>query len=177
MGASRPPSAIVVVVTLSCIALLAIVPVATVAQQSAPSVQTAADSNGQPVSTCLTGTGTSFTVGSSNSTNIWIRLHASILTDSGGSVGAELVGSTNETSIVEVAAGVQYGADGILDFLTNPIGSFDMVSGFSLRLPMLEDVRTGLGGEEPPQSDSTQSAEDDRDTTGSEDSPFEMLRC
>lgn len=175
MGASRPSSAIAVTM-LCCIALLAVVPAATIAQQSVPSVQTAADSNGQPVSTCLTGTGTSFTVGSSNSTNIWIRLHASILTGSGGSVGAELVGSTNGTSIIEVAAGVQYVADGIFDFLTNPIGSFDTVSGFSLRLPMLEDVRTGLGADEPPQS-GDQSAEDDGDTTGTEDSPFEMLRC
>lgn len=172
----------VAVVSFCCIALLA-APIATASQQSAPRVQNATDSTDQPVTTCLSGAGTSFTIGSANGTHIWFRLHAAMLTDSGGSIGAELTGSTGGTSIIEVVAGLEYVGDGFLDLLTSPIDSFDVVSGSDFQLPMLENVSTGLGNEQPSQSDADQSGDersaDDSDgtETGSDASPFEMLRC
>lgn len=177
----RRPS-IVSILVLCCLVVLATVPVATVAQQSPSQIGTAADSSGQPVSTCFTGSGSEFTIGSENGTHIWVRLHAAMLTDSGGSVGAELVGSTGGSSIVEVIAGFQYVGDGLRDLLTSPADSIDLVSGFDFQLPMLENATTGLGAE-PTQSNGNQSDSGEEATTDSDgettesDGHFEMLRC
>ncbi|ELY70234.1 DUF7332 family protein [Natrinema versiforme] len=176
----RRPSTVSVLV-LCCLVFLATVPAATVAQQSPAPVGNGADSSGQSISTCFTGSGTELTIGSENGTHIWVRFHAAMLTDSGGSVGAELVGSTGGSSIVEVIAGFQYVGDGLRDLLTSPADSIDLVSGFDFQLPMLENATTGLGAE-PSQSDEDQS---DGEGTGTRsdgaatesDGRFELLRC
>ncbi|WP_254764233.1 DUF7332 family protein [Natrinema marinum] len=183
----------VLAVALCCLILFA--PIATATQQSGSQAQnesntsTANDAAGQRVSTCFTGSGTEFTIGAEDGTNIWIRMHAAMLTGSGWSIGAELVGSTNGNSIIEVVAGIQYVGDGFLDFLSDPVGSFDLVQGFGFQLPMLENVGTGIGetgtdrsgGETGNQSaEGSESADGDESQNAqsrSDDSPFELLRC
>ncbi|MDS0477845.1 hypothetical protein [Natrinema sp. 1APR25-10V2] len=102
-----------------------------------------------------------------------------MLTGSGWSIGAELIGSTNGNSIIEVVAGIQYVGDGFLDLLSDPVGSFDLVQGFDFQLPMLENVGVGetgsdrSGGETGNQSTDGDESRDAR----SNDSPFELLRC
>ncbi|QCS43270.1 hypothetical protein [Natrinema versiforme] len=180
MHIPRRPSTVSVLV-LCCLVLLATVPVATLAQQSPSPVGNGADSSGQPVSTCFTGSGTEFMIGAENGTHIWVRLHAAMLTDSGGSIGAELAGSTGGSSITEVVVGFEYVGDGLRDLLTSPADSIDLVSGFDFRLPMLENVMTGLSAEST-QSDGDRS-NGEEGTTGSDgetaesDGRFEMLRC
>lgn len=173
-----------VVVVCCCVAVLTVAPVAAAAQGPPPRIQNATssdtNSNGQPVTTCFSGSGTEFIVGSENSTRIWIRLHATVLTGSGGSIGAELAGSTTENSIIEVVAGLEYVGGGFLDLLTSPTDSFAVVKGFDFQLPMLNGVSTGLGADESAGSENDQSTTDEQsaaDETGADDSPFEMLRC
>lgn len=173
----------IAVLTICCIALLAVAPLATTAHQSVPRVQTATDSNGQSVSTCFSGEGTSFTIGSDDSTQIWVRMHAGPLTGSGWSIGAEMAGSTDGVSIIEVVAGIEYVGDGFFDFLTSPVDSFELVSGFDFQLPMLENATTGLGDgssadeNESAGTEANESAQSADSHESTADGPFEMLRC
>lgn len=152
---------------LCCLVLFAAVPITTATQESSARDQIAADSNGQSVSTCFTGGGHAFTIGSEEGTHIWVRLHAAMLTDSGGSVGAELVGSTGGSSIIEVMAGFNYVGDGFLDLLTSPTDAFDLVHGYGFQIPVLD-----IG----PETENGASS-DAATTHSSDDSPFEILRC
>ncbi|WP_408958317.1 hypothetical protein [Natrinema sp. 74] len=183
----------IVAIALCCLLLFAHIPVATATPQSISSVQNESDTSGasdapeQRVSTCFAGSGTEFTIGAENGTNIWIRLHAAMLTESGGAIGAELVGSTNGNSVIEVVAGIQFVGDGLLDLFSEPMASFELVKGFDFQLPMLENIGTGLTQAENSLSaggTSNQSADDSGERDGDEsrharsnDSPFELLRC
>ena len=174
----------VAVVALCCVVFLTVAPIATAAQESSADNRTATDSTGQPVSTCFTGAGHTFTIGSADGTHIWVRLHAAMLTDSGGSVGAELVGSTGGSSIIEIVAGFEYVGNGLLETLTSPADAFEIVHGFDFQLPMLENAMdSGIGtdgasGNEPNGSATARSADGgDGRESNADDGPFEMLRC
>ncbi|OLZ41534.1 hypothetical protein A6E15_11315 [Natrinema saccharevitans] len=80
-------STAIAALTVGCIALLAAAPAAATAGQSTPTLQTAGEADGQPVSTCFTGEGSEFTIGSDDGAEIWVRLHAGPLTGSGWSIG------------------------------------------------------------------------------------------
>lgn len=166
--------------TVCCIALLAVSPVAATAGQSTPMLRTAGEADGQPVSTCFTGEGSEFTVGSDDGAAIWVRLHAGPLTGSGWSIGAEMVGSLEGQSIVEVVAGIEYVGDGFLDIFDNPGEAFDLVSGFGFQLPMLENAAADLGsassGDGTEATGDGQTAARESRAVG-DDSPFELLRC
>ncbi len=179
----RPSRSVcIAALTVCCIAFLAVAPVATTAQQASPPLQSAGETNGQPASTCFTGEGSEFTIGSDDGAEIWVRLHAGPLTGSGWSLGAEMVGSLEDQSIVEVVAGIEYVGDGFADLLSDPGESFDLVSGFDFQLPMLEDATTGLGnestagtGNESTAGDESTSEREEREAA--DDGRFELLRC
>lgn len=142
---------------------------------------------------CLTGDGSSFTVGSDDGTHIWIRMHVAALTDSGGSFGVELTGSTEDERIIEVVVGLNHVGDGFLDTLTSPASSYDLVGGFDFELSIFDDVSPDIDNGETPgfddeddESDGESAAESDgeepegeaeRDREDAEDSPFELLDC
>lgn len=138
---------------------------------------------------CFSGDGTAFTVGSEDDTHIWIRLHAAMLTDSGGSFGAELTGSTEEDRIIEVLVGADHVGDGILSTVTSPLKSFDLVGGFDFQLPIFDDVDTdpdiGNGQFESEFEEDDEPAEeedpDEEETKAEEreenDGPFELIDC
>lgn len=143
--------------------------------------QRAADSDtvdvpvGQSASTCLSGAGSSFTVGSEDGAQIWIRLHLAGLTDSGGSFGAELTGSTANYRITEVMAGVEYTGDGFWDFVTSPIDSYKPVSAFDLQLPMFNTVMTGLDSTPSASNNSAESGDNSSKTE--HNGAFRLLDC
>ncbi|AFZ72070.1 DUF7332 family protein [Natronobacterium gregoryi] len=123
---------------------------------------------------CLGAGGTAFTIGSDDSATIWVRLHFGLLTDSGGSIGAELVGATTDGNIVEIVAGVDYVADDFDEFTDAPLEAFAVVTGYEFQLPMFDDLESaGLDEDHPPHFD-----EDDPDA-GEEllDGPFEHIEC
>ena len=166
-------------VALFCVALLMVGPTAGAAQQSSAiagqspfASQTEVDGGAQPATACFDGAGSEFFIGPPDGTHIWVRLHAGGLTDSGWSIGAEMIGSTDGASIVEIVAGIKYDGDGFLDALTSPIESFELVKGFDFQLPMLAAMTGEFtdGG-----SDGGDGAEDGDARAG--DSRFEMLRC
>lgn len=88
-------------------------------------------------------------------------------------IGGELIGSTGGDSIVEIVAGVQFVGDGVFDLLSSPVESFEPVSGFDFRLPMLEGM-TGAFTEGGPDEAGDGSSGDGEDR---DDGRFEMLRC
>ncbi|NUC73146.1 hypothetical protein HTZ84_12620 [Haloterrigena sp. SYSU A558-1] len=181
-------------VVCCCLAILTVGPVVGAVQQSAAvadgspaASQTEVDADGQ-ASACFDAGGSEFVIGSSDGTNIWVRLHAGPLTDSGWAIGAEMIGSTGGTSIVEVVAGIQFVGDGFLDLLSSPGESVELISGFDFQLPMLEMASSGLGaGEVAGNDDGAENESEDGAANESEDgqygderaadSPFEMIRC
>ena len=178
-----------------CLAILTVGPVAGAAQQSSTvadgspaASQTEMEADGQQASACFDVGGTEFVIGSSDETNIWVRLHAGPFTDSGWAIGAEMIGSTGGTSIVEVVAGIQFVGDGFLDLLSSPGESVELISGFDFQLPMLEMASNGLGADEVAGNDTgtenesedsaeNESEDEQRGDERVDDSPFEMLRC
>ncbi|ADB59797.1 hypothetical protein Htur_0902 [Haloterrigena turkmenica DSM 5511] len=178
-----------------CLAILIVGPVAGAAQQSAAvadgspaASQPKVDADGQQATACFDAGGTEFVTGSADGTNIWVRLHAGPLTGSGWAIGAELIGSTGGTSIVEVVAGIQFVGDGFLNLLSSPGESIELISGFDFQLPMLEMASSGLGADEAAGSDggaenesgdsaANESDDGQRGDQRASDSPFEMIRC
>ena len=179
-----------ILVVFCCLALLTVGPIAGAAQGSpaggadhitAPA-QTDVDGGAQPVSACFTGAGTEFIIGPTDATHIWVRLHLGGLTDSGWAFGGELIGSTGGESIVEIIAGIQFVGDGFFDFLTSPVDSFELVSGFDFQLPMLEAMtgeftETGTDSANESSTDEGANGRGDGESDGAADSRFEMLRC
>ncbi|GEM_PF-4815159 len=132
---------------------------------------------------CLSGAGTPFTVGSDDDTYIWIRLHVLELTDSGGSFGVELTGSNDGERVIEVVTGLEHVGDGILDTVTSPVGSYELVGGFEFELSIFDDATPDIDGDgtpgfDGPENESTDAGteESDRDSE-SADGPFELLDC
>ncbi|APW99866.1 hypothetical protein CHINAEXTREME_19745 [Halobiforma lacisalsi AJ5] len=124
---------------------------------------------------CFTG-GSSFTIGSSDDTHIWVRLHLGPLTDSGTAFGGELVGSAEGAATIEVAAGAEYVADGVGALASDPLEAFAVVTGFEFRLPVFDDLGSkGLEEERTPTVDTT------AENGGSDDvvleGPFDTLEC
>ncbi|SDQ35936.1 DUF7332 family protein [Natronobacterium texcoconense] len=167
----RPATAVAVV--LVCLAVLAVAPAVGIAeaeQRTDRMTETDSTADGN----CLSAGGTAFTIGSDDSATIWVRLHVSALTDSGGSFGAELVGSTADAQIIEIVAGVKYVADGIGEFVDGPLESFAVVTGYEFQLPMFDDLESaGLEEDHPPHFD-------EEDPSAGEDlldGPFEHIEC
>ena len=142
------------------------------------------DGGAQSASACFDGAGTEFVIGPPDGTHIWVRLHVGPFTDSGGALGAELIGSTGGNSIIEVIAGLQFVGDGFLEFLSSPGESVELVSGFDFQLPMLEAMtgefteRGPSGADDGDGTANNSSAEGGEERGGhASDSRFQMLRC
>ncbi|ELY59921.1 DUF7332 family protein [Natronolimnohabitans innermongolicus] len=184
MAGARRTGIGIAVVCLCCLALLAVGPVAG-AGSVQPTVSNASDepvssSEVQPASTCFDVSGASFTIGSEDGTHIWLQFHAGPLTDSDWAFGAEMIGATEDASIVELLAGVEYVGDGVFDLVSSPIDSFDLRYGFEFQLPMLESAT-----DVDPMDPDDELDGDDRDDDGTEDSEpdadrdsrYELLDC
>ncbi|QLG50789.1 DUF7332 family protein [Natrinema halophilum] len=182
MGGPRLPGGTVVV--LCCIVLLFTIPISATTVRATTQERNAADSPEQPATACFDGAGATYIVGSESGTHIWIRLHAAMLTDSDGAIGAELIGSMDGTSIVEIVVGLQYVGDRILDLLS-PADSFELIHGFDFQLPMLE-AAMDFGPDDEQSSRSTGGESGGNESSAdagtnrqahAEDSRFELLRC
>lgn len=132
---------------------------------------------------CLSGAGAPFTVGSDDDTYVWIRLHVLELTDSGGSFGIELTGSSDGERIIEVVTGLEHVGDGILDTVTSPVGSYELVGGFEFELSIFDDATPDINGDGTPGFDESENESTDAGTEEpdrgpeSADGPFELLDC
>lgn len=125
---------------------------------------------------CFGAGGSSFTIGSSDDTHIWVRLHLGPLTDSGTAFGGELVGTAQDAATVEVAAGAEYVGDGVGALVADPLEAFVVITGFEFRLPVFDDLGSaGLEDDQTPTVDTT--AENGSSDDVVLDGPFDTLEC